>query len=127
MPTRLSIALAFLPIAGCAADQSAPARPVRPLASYFTDNDYPATEHEQSGTSSFRLTVAANGRVSNCLITASSGSSALDAATCRLLTSRARFEPARDRKGRPTVGSISSRVQWRLPEDEEPAPAKPAS
>jgi protein TonB len=94
------------------------ARALRPLAAYFSGDDYPASIHgNESGTTGFRLTVRPDGRVSRCEITASSGFSILDSTTCRLLTSRARFEPARDRGGRPIVGSAAGRIEWRLPED----------
>jgi protein TonB len=128
MTTRLLIPivpLALLLLAGCAADLSAPARPVRPLAAYFSSDDYPATVEEESGTTIFRLTVGPDGRVANCAITSSSGSSALDSATCRVLRSRARFVPALDRKGRPTTGSEVGRIQWRILEDDEPVAPGP--
>jgi protein TonB len=54
--------------------------------------------------------------VTNCSVTSSSGSSALDAATCRLLTSRARFTPARDSSGNPTTDTVSARIVWRIQE-----------
>jgi TonB family protein len=90
------------------------------LASYFSDDDYPAValRAEEEGTVSFRLTIDADGRVADCQVTASSGSAALDSATCRILRSRARYSPARDARGRPTIGSDAARVTWRLP----PAP-----
>jgi protein TonB len=125
MPARLLLPLAPLVLAGCASDLSAPARPMRSLASYFSSDDYPATLHGESGTTVFRLTVGPNGRVSRCVITASSGSAALDSATCRLLVSRARFEPARDRNGLPTSDIAVGRVEWRLPEEDGPAAAGP--
>ena len=43
--------------------------------------------------------------MTDCSVTSSSGSSALDQATCRILRSRARFTPARDSSGNPTTGS----------------------
>jgi protein TonB len=112
--------VAVLALSGCAADQSAPARPLRPMAAYFSSDDYPATEHEEYGTSIFRLTVGPNGRVSKCAITGSSGSYALDSATCRVLLSRARFKPALDREGRPTIGAAVGRIVWRLADDDPP-------
>lgn len=119
--------LALLVLAGCATDRSAPARPERALATYFSSDDYPATAapYAVEGDSAFRLTIGPNGRVSDCAITASSGSSALDWAACRLLTSRARFQPALDRKGRPTTGISVGRIEWRLPEDDGPATIRP--
>jgi TonB family protein len=79
--------------------------------------DYPtrSLRDEEEGTSSFRLSVGPDGLVKACAITASSGSALLDAATCSNITRRARFEPALDIEGNPTVGSYSNRVAWRIP------------
>jgi protein TonB len=87
------------------------------LASYVSDADYPssAIRAEQQGTTGFRLTVGTDGRVTACSVTSSSGSSALDDATCRIMRSRARFTPARDDTGNPTTDSVSSRIRWVLP------------
>jgi protein TonB len=96
-----------------------PARARANLASYVSDADYPdsAIRAEESGTTGFRLEIGANGRVSNCTITSSSGSSALDNATCRIMRSRARFTPAQDSNGQPTTDTTSARITWRLPAD----------
>jgi protein TonB len=91
-----------------------PARAKANLPSLFSDEDYPACE---SGATGFRLEIGTNGRVTNCTVTSSSGSSALDSTTCRLLRSRARFTPARDNTGSPTTDTYSSRIVWRLPAD----------
>ncbi|MEM9312159.1 MAG: TonB family protein [Pseudomonadota bacterium] len=69
-----------------------------------------------SGTARFTLEIDARGRVSDCTITASTGHSVLDGATCRLLTRRARFTPARDGLGDKVPGSFSSSVTWQIPD-----------
>jgi protein TonB len=96
-----------------------PARAKANLASLFSDEDYPASAVRagESGATGFRLEVGANGRVTNCTVTSSSGSSALDSTTCRLLRSRARFTPATDSSGGTTSDSVSGRIVWRLPAD----------
>ena len=96
-----------------------PAKARANLASYITNDDYPssALRNEEQGTTGFRLDVGADGRVSGCSVTASSGSSALDTATCRLLRSRARFTPATDSTGAKTSDSVSGRIRWQMPED----------
>jgi periplasmic protein TonB len=93
-----------------------PARARANLASYVSNDDYPASalRNEEQGTTGFRLTIGPDGRVTNCVVTSSSGSSALDSATCRLMRSRARFTPARDNHGNPTTDSHSSRITWRI-------------
>jgi periplasmic protein TonB len=87
------------------------------LNSYFSTDDYPAAalRGNDQGTTGFSLTIGANGRVEACTVTSSSGSAALDQATCRILRSRARYTPARDQNGNPTSGRDSGRVTWRLP------------
>jgi TonB family protein len=96
-----------------------PARGRANLSAYFSADDYPAAALRENlqGTTGFRLTIAPNGRVTNCAVTSSSGSAALDQATCRILRSRARYTPARDSSGNATGGTDSGRVTWRLPAD----------
>jgi protein TonB len=95
-----------------------PARARANLASYVSDADYPAEaiRREEQGVTRFRLVVSADGRVSDCAVTGSSGSTALDSATCRLMKSRARFAPARDSDGRPTGDTVANAIKWVLPE-----------
>ncbi len=86
------------------------------LQGLFRESDYPssALDNEEQGTVSVSLNIGPNGRVSNCSVTGSSGSRTLDSATCRVLTSRAKFTPARDSSGNPTSGTFRQRITWRL-------------
>jgi protein TonB len=86
---------------------------------WATTNDYPtrALREEREGTTGFRVSVTAEGRVGSCDITSSSGSPDLDEATCSNVTRRARFTPATNGEGQPTTGSYSSRVRWVIPKD----------
>ena len=95
-----------------------PARAKANLGSLISNDDYPASalRAEEEGVTGFRLSVGANGRVTNCTVTSSSGSSALDSATCRLLTSRARFTPAKDSSGAAVSDTVSARIVWRIQE-----------
>lgn len=95
-----------------------PARARANLGSYVSDADYPAEaiRREEQGVTRFRLTVSPDGRVSDCAVTGSSGSTALDSATCRLMKSRARFSPARDSDGKPTTDTVANAIKWVLPE-----------
>lgn len=92
------------------------ARSLGPLQSLFSGNDYPVAARRQGveGTVGFSLEVDSNGRVSDCRIVATSGSSELDATTCALMRERARFHPARDSGGRPLPDTIAARFTWRL-------------
>jgi protein TonB len=93
-----------------------PARARANLSSLVSDSDYPASalRNEEQGTTGFRLTVGPDGRVSNCVVTSSSGSSALDAATCRIMRSRARFTPARNNLNENVTDTVNSRIVWRI-------------
>ena len=95
-----------------------PARAKANLASYVSDEDYPAAaiRAEDQGTTRFRLAVGADGRVTDCTVTSSSGSSALDSTTCRLMKQRARFTPARDSSGKAVGDTVSSGIRWVLPD-----------
>ena len=86
------------------------------LQGLFGEDDYPtsALENEEQGTVNVRLGVGPNGRVTDCSVLASSGSRTLDAATCRVLKSRARFTPATDNTGAATSGSVTQRITWRI-------------
>jgi TonB family protein len=101
-----------------------PARAHANLVSLFSSDDYPAAAVRagEQGAVGFRLEIDKAGRVAGCAITSSSGSAALDSTTCRLLAARARFTPARDRKGRAATDSVNGRIIWRIPEPEPPPP-----
>ena len=89
----------------------------RPAQSLISGGDYPASalERREEGRVAFALEIAPNGRVIGCTINRSSGSSALDSATCRLMRSRGRFTPAMDSTGSPAIGVIEQEVSWDLP------------
>lgn len=102
----------------------APPRVAKPLqprgnpSSWATDADYPpsALRAEEQGTTGFRLEVGPDGRVTNCTVTSSSGSSSLDEATCRLVSRRARFNPAEDASGNKIAASFTNRIRWQIPQ-----------
>ncbi|MEO9463514.1 MAG: TonB family protein [Marinomonas sp.] len=85
---------------------------------WITQRDYRSSwiRREMTGVASFSLGVGTNGRVTECSVTRSTGHDALDAATCKLISKRARFNPAKDRNGDIVTGSYSSSVRWQLPE-----------
>ena len=83
------------------------------LVSYVRGYDWPsAVPTNFRGDTAFTLDVGPNGRVTGCRITQSSGLSIIDATTCRIMYSRARFSPARDAGGQPVADTISSRIGW---------------
>ncbi len=84
---------------------------------WITSDDYPLEVLSQGvhGTVAVDLTISPQGIVSGCAIETSSGSPDLDAVTCTLLTARARFTPAKNSRGAPTVGHYQRRVRWVIP------------
>lgn len=104
---------------GVGANLVPPQRARANLNAYFSVDDYPivALRAHHEGIVGFRLTVGVDGKVSDCRVTAPSGSSFLDVQTCRLLTIRARYNPARTADGTPVEGTDSGRVTWRLPDE----------
>ncbi len=87
------------------------------LVGLFSSDDYPnsSLSANEQGTTAVRLTIGTDGRVAGCDITSSSGSSALDNATCSILRRRARFSPAMDSSGQPTTDTYSQRITWKVP------------
>ena len=110
----LSLAAAASPVAA----EGVPSRSKVNLPALISVGDYPpsALSARQEGTVGFALDVAPDGRVTDCTVESSSGASALDLATCRIMVSRARFEPARDDAGRATADRFHGRIRWILPE-----------
>lgn len=64
------------------------------------------------GQASLLLTIAPTGRVAECRVTAGSGSAALDAELCRIMLAGSRWEPARDRLGRPVTVQVPYTSTW---------------
>ncbi len=85
---------------------------------WASSNDYPAAalREEIEGVVRFILTVNAQGRVVDCVVTGSSGSDVLDEATCRLIAARASFEPAQGLFDKAARGTWSSAVRWEIPQ-----------
>ena len=94
------------------------ARPKNAASGWVTTDDYPssALRRGEQGTVRFELMIGANGKIEACRVTASSGSSALDAATCKTVSARAKFEPATDGAGARAQGTFNSSVTWVIPD-----------
>lgn len=93
------------------------ARPANNPGSWVTQNDYSAGDirAERQGTARFTLGIGADGRVTSCSIIASTGFDSLDAATCRYVSRRARFQPALDDAGVLAAGSYTGSIRWVIP------------
>ncbi len=86
------------------------------LARYVTADDYPAASlrNNEQGRVSFILDIDPNGRVTNCVVTESSGSARLDMTTCRIMRSRPRYTPARNARGQAVADRDRGAVRWQL-------------
>lgn len=89
-------------------------KPKASLYAYFGDYDYPtkAGNRGAEGTVEARVTVNIDGKPTDCHIMRTSGHKELDDATCVNFVKRARFEPARDKSGKPVVSPYVFRFSW---------------
>lgn len=94
------------------------ARPKNNPGRWVLDSDYRSSWLRQglSGAARFTLTIDAAGKVAGCTVTRSTGHDVLDAATCELVSKRARFDAARDETGKPVAGSFTGSITWNIPE-----------
>jgi protein TonB len=85
----------------------------------ITDEDYPSAAQRagEQGTTRFSYDVTPDGRMANCNVVQSSGSSSLDTTTCMLAMRRARFKPAKDASGNPIGSHMTRSIRWVLPKD----------
>lgn len=95
------------------------ARPRGDLTRWVTTQDYPSVDLRagNSGTVRFRLAIDGAGRVTGCTVTQSSGHPGLDAATCRNVARRARFDAASDAAGEKVAGTYDGTIRWVIPQD----------
>ncbi len=82
----------------------------------ITPRDYPRglSRAGLGGSVTVALEIGADGRVTGCRVTASSGLPDLDATTCRLIRERFRYRPATDAAGNPVPGRAAWRQDWWL-------------
>lgn len=80
------------------------------------DGDYPlaARQAGAEGIVFVRFTIAPSGRVSDCMVTRSSGNADLDGTTCRLIVKRFRYRPAKDGQGKPVPETVALSYEWGL-------------
>jgi periplasmic protein TonB len=97
------------------------------LSGSIRDSDYPRAAYEAriGGTVFLRFVVAPDGRVRDCVVTRSSGHAALDATTCRLITTRFRYRPARDAGGRAVAETIRGQHDWEVGPEPPPIEVEP--
>lgn len=80
------------------------------------DSDYPRSTSaaKRGGDVEVHFTIQPTGRVTHCRVRRSSGDSALDNATCRLIEARFRFRPATNAAGAPIASEYGWRQSWWL-------------
>ena len=91
------------------------------LSEVFAPANYPffAKARGDEGRVRFEVTVDASGVAKDCVIVEEAEAETLNQPTCDLIMAQARFEPARDRRGRAIAASYSRPVMWVL-EDRTP-------
>jgi len=79
-------------------------------------SNYPtkAAREEREGRVGVRVTVGADGKVSACSVSSSSGSPDLDEAACDGMQRYARFDPALDDAGNPVSSAYSTAIVYKL-------------
>ncbi len=116
----MAFAALSLPRHALAAEPSKPQ--LLNLEELVSADDYPKVSQRNGdeGTVVVEASVDRDGLVSSCRIKSSSGHVALDEQTCALFRARARFEPARDRRGRAVASTYERMVVWRLEGEMQP-------
>lgn len=83
---------------------------------WWKADDYPSAAQAsgEEGDAIARLDVDATGKVTGCAVVVSSGSAALDDATCKISLERGRLRPAIGADGHPIAAFRIMPVRWRL-------------
>ncbi len=92
-------------------------KPANSPLSWVTPSDYPtkALRTGQQAIVNFRLSIDADGKVSDCYIQAATQGDGFQEAVCSKITKRAQFEPARDASGTAMAGYYIGAVRFELP------------
>jgi TonB family protein len=85
-------------------------------AAYLAKN-YPveSLRRGEQGRVAFQLSFEADGTLTGCTVTQSSGFRTLDEGTCEMLAKSAKIEPARDADGRRVPSVKAGYIDWKLP------------
>jgi len=86
------------------------------VTNLFDPDDYPAVAlmKEQMGTVAFVLLIDEQGKVADCTVIQTSGVAVLDAQSCGIVKTRAKFKPAIRNDGLPAKSAFFQRITWRL-------------
>ena len=106
------------------ADPAAPraAREARLVSGLIGDSDLPAAEQKKKDKRpvGIRYKVTADGRVTGCSVSKTSGAKSLDSLACRLAEERFQYAPARNAAGDYQEASIDHVVTWTIPPSAAP-------
>lgn len=94
-----------------------PAKPVQELATLFSWTDYPgaALTKQQEGAAQLMLLINETGAIDSCQVVRTEGAPLFETMGCQVLLQRAKFEPARDLRGKPVRSSyISPPIRFSL-------------
>ena len=83
----------------------------------FLAKNYPpeSLKRGEQGRVGFQLSFEADGSLTGCTVTQSSGFKALDSGTCDMLAQSAKIEPPRDAEGRRVSTVRTGYIDWTLP------------
>lgn len=120
MLTIMLATSAGLALQPAASSPPRPGTPPRLIEGSISNADYPpaAITAGQEGAVRITLDLSATGAVTACRVVESSGSAALDQASCQVASTRFRFSPGRNAQGQAAPSSYTQRVRWVLPEDQ---------
>jgi TonB family protein len=92
--------------------------PLSPCGSLMCPEDYPARSLAlgEEGRVTFQILVSEQGSPLLCWIFEASGHPELDNATCGIMLSRMRFNPATDANGNSIQSVYTNQISWRIPE-----------
>src|SRR5437762_10598671 len=104
-----------------------PQAPPQDLVGLFSYHDYPsaALDRGEQGSVYLQVVIDPQGLVDSCATVLSSGSRELDDRTCKVVTLRARFSPARDDEDKPIYGIYRGIISWRINGGSAPASIPP--
>jgi protein TonB len=127
LPPPVSIPSAPLPRPSAPPLINPPGEPARPLtnpADWILDSDYPPESKRigEWGRVVVRMAIDRKGSPYRCWIVISSGFDRLDATSCYMMQTRARFSPAHDLKGDPMEWTYQVGWVWTLKDEDIPAP-----
>ncbi len=90
--------------------------PSADLYGIFRASDYPpaAIREDMMGTTTLVVLIDEKGKVADCTVTQTSGAASIDAQSCAIIRTRAKYRPAIGLDGKPTKSSFSQSITWRL-------------